>query len=179
MPFSRFLFLVPIIKKAQERKEKTGVNRDRLLQSIKDHEGYRDFPYRDSLGCWTVGYGHLLEDEILSEDIDTVAHVLDWVTSSDQHEQWLDDDMNEALESAQRFLGHAWNGLSEVRKEIITEMAFQLGYSRLCGFKKFHAAAMSKDWAKAAEEMLDSRWAQQTPNRAEALAERFLRDAET
>ena len=54
---------------------------------------------------------------------------------------------------------------------VILEMVYQLGFS---GFKKFKKAILnmkSKDWKGAATEMLDSRWAKQTPNRANQLAD--------
>ena len=54
---------------------------------------------------------------------------------------------------------------------VIIEMCFQLGYPRLCGFKKFKAALENKDYVTASAEMLDSRWAKQTPNRANGLAD--------
>ncbi len=35
--------------------------KDALRQSIQDHEGFRDRPYRCPAGHWTVGWGHNLE----------------------------------------------------------------------------------------------------------------------
>ena len=34
-----------------------------LKKRIRDHEGFRDTPYLDSLGKATIGYGHLITDE--------------------------------------------------------------------------------------------------------------------
>jgi lysozyme len=36
---------------------------DRCLESICHHEGVRQKPYRDSVGLWTVGVGHLMYPE--------------------------------------------------------------------------------------------------------------------
>ena len=148
----------------------------RLIASIKAHEGYREAPYRDSLGYWTIGYGHLLEDELIPSDRASVGSLLDWITDPSTHEEWLEADVNDAHELAMRWLGFMWNNLNQVRKEVVTEMAFQMG-TRLTEFKKFRAAIMDGEWEMAVTEMLDSKWAEQTPNRATNLAERF-KDAE-
>ena len=50
-------------------------------------------------------------------------------------------------------------------------MAFNLGVPRLCKFKNMWAAIHEKDFDTAAEEMLDSRWAEQVKGRATELAE--------
>ena len=56
-------------------------------------------------------------------------------------------------------------------------MGFQLGIGGLLGFRKMWAALERSDYAQAAEEALDSRWAEQTPNRAQEVAE-WIRTAE-
>ena len=54
---------------------------------------------------------------------------------------------------------------------VILEMVYQLGFSGFKKFKKAISNMKSKDWKGAATEMLDSRWAKQTPNRANQLAD--------
>jgi len=148
------------------------MNQTRLIASIKAHEGYRELPYRDSLGYWTIGYGHLLEDDLIPTERVTVGSLLDYITDPSNHEKWLEDDIDGAMELAQRWLGFMWNDLNEVRKEVVVEMAFQLG-TKLTQFAKFRGAIANRDWERAVTEMLDSKWADQTPNRASDLAERF------
>jgi len=147
------------------------LNLSRLLESIKRHEGYSREPYKDHLGFWTIGTGHLLEDEI-PPVCDSVGVLLDLITDPDQHERWLDDDVNEAMELAMRWLGSTWNVLNEVRKEVVVEMAFQLG-TKVTKFVNFKAALINQDWETAADEMIDSLWHGQTPKRAEELARRM------
>lgn len=149
------------------------MNRDRLIASIKLHEGYSQDPYRDHLGYWTVATGHLIDDTLIPDDRETIGSLLDWVSDPVQHEEWLEADVDEALESAQKWLGFIWNSLTELRKEIVTEMAFQLGYPNLSKFVKFRAFMMDGDWDSAADEMLDSLWARQVPKRAQEMAQRF------
>ena len=50
-------------------------------------------------------------------------------------------------------------------------MAFQLGLPRLKKFVNFIQGLKDQDYNKAADEMIDSRWAKQTPNRAYGLSE--------
>ena len=52
-------------------------------------------------------------------------------------------------------------------------MAFQLGTVGLSKFVNFEHALYERDYKRAAEEMLNSRWATQTPNRAKRLADRM------
>ena len=49
-------------------------------------------------------------------------------------------------------------------------MAFQLGLKGVLNFSRMWEALKRHDYVAAADEMLDSRWAEQTPSRAEALA---------
>jgi lysozyme len=52
-------------------------------------------------------------------------------------------------------------------------MCFNLGVNRMGGFKRFLAAVEDRDWQKAADEMYDSKWRRQVPNRAGRLIERM------
>jgi lysozyme len=49
-------------------------------------------------------------------------------------------------------------------------MIFNIGYTRVLGFKKMLAAIKRDDYQTAAKEMLDSNWARQVGNRATKLA---------
>lgn len=58
---------------------------------------------------------------------------------------------------------------AEVQYALIN-MCFNLGITKLLGFTRMIAALIMKDYAKAAEEALDSKWAKQVPNRAKDIA---------
>ena len=63
--------------------------------------------------------------------------------------------------------------LDEVPHEVqgvIIEMAYQMGLSNVKRFKLTLKHMQNQDWERAADEMLDSRWARQTPNRARELS---------
>ena len=61
--------------------------------------------------------------------------------------------------------------ISDDAKEILCEMIFQMGYSGVGKFKNMIKALQNRDYTKASIEMLDSRWAKQTPNRAKELSD--------
>lgn len=151
------------------------MNEQRLLESIRQHEGYRADPYRDHLGNWTIGYGRLLEDEPLRQfmPLGTVGGLLSKLTSRATHDGWLIEDVQTAIQDAERWLGFAFSRLSDARQEVIVEMSYQLGYTRLSAFVKLRVAIMDGEWEQARAEMLDSLWAKQTPARAHALADKF------
>ena len=63
--------------------------------------------------------------------------------------------------------------LPEEVQHIVANMMFNMGRPRLSAFKGMKAGVDSKDWNKAADEMVDSRWYKQVTNRANRLVERM------
>ena len=130
---------------------------------IKDHEGYRLEPYKDTLGYLTGGWGH----KILSGEEVPI--------SKEGWQSLFDDDFNIAVKGANKLIQEKiphllMLGLTEAELSLIegvlVEMVFQMGRPRVSKFKKMFNAIDEADWNKAADEMLDSRWAKQTFERA-------------
>jgi lysozyme len=119
------------------------------------HEGLKLKPYHCTAGKLTIGIGRNLEDKGISE---TEAYLM------------LDNDIKD-VESEIRGLVLNYDDLDDVRKRVVLNMAFNLGMTRLRGFKKFLANLRVRNFSKAAIEMLDSRWAQQVGRRALELAQ--------
>ena len=137
------------------------MNMDRLLQSVKKHEGYRNKVYLDTLGKRTVGVGHLCVEDFWEDDKEYSEEMLMNI---------LKDDLKNAIEGAERLLKDC-RILDSLAKEIIIEMVFQLGETGVSKFKNMlKALKEGPDYQTAASEMLDSRWAKQTPNRAAAMS---------
>lgn len=155
-----------------------GVNRDRLVASIRLHEGYRENPYLCPTGHWSVGWGHNVHFAELRSFAPhrTVGKLLDALSDPQNHERWLAQDVNRAIWDAERYVGtETWNRLSDARQEVLSEAAFQLGYTGLCGFVRLRAAIIACEWVRAEAEMLDSRVAkEQAPERWRKLASRML-----
>lgn len=135
-----------------------------LKERIKEHEGYRNTVYSDSLGFATIGYGHLVtpEDhykegvEYPKEELDAQFEA-DFQTAKLNTEKLIDD-----------------NNVAELlfnAKCVLIEMVFQLGIGGVSKFKKMWSALQQQNYNEASIQMLDSRWAKQTPSRANSLAQ--------
>ena len=131
-----------------------------VKQRIKEHEGFRDTVYSDSLGFATIGYGHL----VLPTD-----NFVEGVTyPKEQLEVLFDKDFQIALTSANELVDGL--DLNHIAKGVIVEMSFQLGKPRVMKFKKMWAALRNNDFEEAANQMIDSAWHKQTTSRCESLA---------
>jgi lysozyme len=133
------------------------VNIERLTASIKHHEGKVLKVYKDSVGVPTIGYGRNLKDVGVSEM---------------EAEIMLQADIYRAIEGAVKVVP-SFSTLTDARQEVLVEMAFNLGASRLAGFVKTLQLIEEGDWEGAAAEMLDSRWAEQVGHRAVRLSRKF------
>ena len=128
------------------------IDDSQVKQMIQDHEGYRPYVYYDSLGYPTGGYGHaFLPHSPISHD---VAILL------------FEEDFNRAVEDYEKL---GWK-LGPVRRAVIIDMLFNLGLTKFYGFERMISAIEHGDYATAADEMLDSRWAKQVKSRAYRLA---------
>lgn len=131
------------------------MNMMQLKAELERDEGRRSKPYRDTEGVLTIGVGWNLEANGLPQ---TVIDML------------FNISLGNAIEDAKR-LFPTFEELSPVRQRVLVNMAFNLGRDRLAQFVKMRAAVADRDWMRAADEMLDSKWAGQVGARAERLAE--------
>ena len=135
---------------------------DRLLESVKKHEGYRNKVYLDTLGKRTVGVGHLCVEDFWEDDKEYEEKFLMEI---------LQKDLQEAIRGARSLMeDHGCVDIDEQAEEILIEMVFQLGMTGVSKFKNMWKALAELNYVGASYEMLDSRWAKQTPNRAKAMA---------
>ena len=125
-------------------------------ERIRRHEGVRHKMYLDSEGIPTIGIGRNLRDVGLTD-----AEV-DFLFATDYQR---------AVDRAKTFSVYA--GLNDVRRGVLVEMVFQMGRAGVAKFKNFLAAAERADFYAASSEMLNSKWAKQTPERAKELSEIF------
>ena len=141
-------------------------DKKKLLGEIRREEGSviengRHVIYKDHLGYETIGYGRLITERrgggiseheanlMLENDVNRVVGELDY------HLKWF-------------------SSLTDTRQRALINMAFQLGTRGLMGFKKALRALEKGDYRTASIELLDSRWAVQTPERAKRMAEMIL-----
>ncbi|WP_208855193.1 glycoside hydrolase family protein [Marinobacter algicola] len=129
------------------------MNRQLLRTQLERHEGLRLKPYLDTVGKLTVGYGRNLEDVGISRD---------------EADFMLDNDIDQV--ERQLNTVDEYQGLDPIRQAVLANMAFNLGFRGLMGFKNMWAAIANQDWQSAAREMLSSKWAKQVGDRAVELA---------
>ena len=135
---------------------------DRLLESVKKHEGYRNKVYLDTLGKRTVGVGHLCVEDFWEDDKEYEEKFLMTI---------LEHDLSTAIKGANDLMAeHGCMDINEKAHEILIEMVFQLGKNGVSKFRNMWKALSELNYVGASYEMLDSRWAKQTPNRAKAMA---------
>ena len=124
-----------------------------LLDNIKESEGFRSSVYKCTAGHDTIGYGFAIKDlHLTKEDCDNILErkIADLKLIVNQKIPFIED-------------------LPEEVQEVLYEMYYQMGNS-LFKFKKALKHLERNDYPLAAKEMLDSRWAVQTPNRAKKLS---------
>ncbi|MBS3953644.1 MAG: glycoside hydrolase family protein [Methylomicrobium sp.] len=128
-----------------------------LIEQLKRHEGLRLNPYQCTANKLTIGYGRNLEDQgITLQEAQTL----------------LENDIFRVTHELKRGIP-LWDEIDSVRQDVLINMAFNLGTRRLLNFKKTLAFIRTKDYASAAKEMLNSKWAKQVGNRAAELSKQM------
>ena len=125
-----------------------------LKESIIKNEGYVGIVYKDSLGIDTIGYGFAIKD--LEFDKDICDLIL---------ERKLKD-----LESRIKLKFGWYPFMPKTIQDVVMEMCYQLGVTGFSKFVKTITYLKDKDFKNASIEMLDSKWAKQTPNRAKKMS---------
>ena len=134
---------------------------NKLLESVRKHEGYKNTVYLDTRNKRTVGVGHLCVEDF-------------WEDGKEYEESFLMDilqkDLQGAIDGAEDLCKDL--KISDDAKILVIEMIFQLGKTGVSKFRNMWKALQEDppSYSVAATEMLDSRWANQTPNRAKEMS---------
>ena len=134
---------------------------------VKLEEGFRSQVYLDHLGYPTIGYGLLLSKGTIPADFPEMPEAVASV--------WL----SELLDTTLMRLGRDRDisyllALDDIRLAVVVSMVYQLGFTGFKGFVKTLEAIAAQEFDLAASHMLDSRWAKQTPERAERHARMMM-----
>ena len=140
---------------------------EQLREELMADEGCVYAVYLDHLGLRTAGIGHLCRPSEPEHSMEVGAPV-----SEDRVLELFDRDMAWTFKDCHRLLPE-FSDLPEEVRLIVANMMFNLGMNRLGGFKRFLEAVGKKDWASAADEMVDSRWHRQVPERSGRLIQRM------
>ncbi len=131
-----------------------------IKKQLMRDEGRINHAYRDSLGFLTIGVGFLI-------DKDKGGRIPDAVVDF-----WLDYEIAEKRKEL--FSRAPWiKNLDKVRQDALLNMAFNLGVNGLLGFKNTLALLRMGRYEEAANEMLNSKWANQVGDRAKRLSQQM------
>ena len=143
------------------------MNVEKLREQLKIDEGCVYEIYNDHLGYPTFGIGHLVRESDPENGSPIGTKV-----SEDRVADAFDDDIEIVLSDCNK-LYPDFEDLPEEVQQIIANMMFNLGRPRLSKFRGMKAGVDAKDWDRAADEMVDSRWYAQVGRRAERLVDRM------
>lgn len=144
------------------------MNKNKLRDDLRKDEGLINHAYQDHLGYWTIGVGRLIDKRKGGGITDDEAYYL------------LNNDIERIY--TQLRLALPWMvKLTEARQRALCNMAFQMGVgdaktgSGLLGFKNslasLEAALVTREYDRAADNFLKSKWATQTPERAKRVTD--------
>lgn len=121
---------------------------------LRRHEGLRTRVYQCTAGKNTVGYGRNLDDRGITVD---------------EAELLLHNDVMATIVELARY--PYWSNLDEARRAVLIDLMFCVGPTGYAKFVKMNRALTEGDYDRAAAEIMDSLFAQQTGNRATELAQ--------
>ena len=129
---------------------------EQLLEMLKRHEGVESHVYRCSAGFETIGAGRNISKSGLG-------------LSDDEVDYLLENDIVRVIKELSS--EYPWfKDLDDVRKDAIIDISFNLGATRLRGFKRALAAMDAADYKTASLEFLDSKWSRDVKGRSAELA---------
>ena len=127
-----------------------------LIEMLKRHEGVRSTVYVCSAGYETIGVGRNISSSGIG-------------LSDDEVDYLLENDIERVIKELSS--EYPWfNTLDDVRKDAMIDISFNLGATRLRGFKRALAAMEVADYKLAAKEFLHSKWSRDVKGRSHELA---------
>ena len=132
---------------------------------ISSDEGFRAWAYLDKIAdppVWTWGYG---ETKLGTPGAGRCCTI-------DQARTWRENRIK-AIAGDLTFHLPWWTNLPPEKMAALINMAYQNGMGGLLNFKRMLLALAGQHWDTAAAEALDSKWAKQTPARAQRIAARL------
>ena len=148
-----------------------------VSERIARHEGFRSHVYQDAKGFLSIGYGTTVgrivrsgpKNRPLPSPTAGLIFLPEGVGITQSQARGM---VWERVTIIRGQLSNesGWWDHSKIRRDVLVEMAYQLGVKGCLNFKRMWLALEAEDYEIAAEEMLDSMWAKQTPERAEELA---------
>jgi lysozyme len=136
-----------------------------LVRQLNGDEGRKPCVYQDHLGFWTIGIGRLVDERKPGAGLRPKE--MDYLLAND-----IEDRVQQLTARLPWFIK-----LDEARQGVLLNMSFQLGVDGLLAFKNTLALVQQGKYTEAADAMLHSKWAGQTPERAKRLSDQ-MRDGQ-
>ena len=143
------------------------MNKDKLREELAEDEGCKFEIYLYHLGLPTFGIGHLVK-----EDDPEYGQPVGTPIDEERVRQVFSLDIAVTIEDC-RSLYDDFDDLPEEAQLIIANMMFNMGRPRLSKFVGMKREVDARRFDAAADEMVDSRWHDQVPNRAKRLVKRM------
>ena len=134
---------------------------EQLTAQLRRDEGTMATAYTDSMGWLTIGVGRLIDSRKPGAGL-----------RQDEIDYLLKNDIADRVAALRKAL--PWFAkLDQARQGVLVNMAFQLGTDGLLAFRQTLGLVRDGRYAEASEQMMKSKWAEQTPARARRLAEQM------
>ena len=143
------------------------MNLENLRDQLEVDEGVRYNIYLDHLGYPTFGIGHL----VISNDPES-GQAVGTSVSKERVGECFEQDVLSVIKDCHK-LYDDFDELPEEAQQIIANMMFNMGYTRLSKFRGMKRGVDARNWNAAADEMVDSRWYRQVTKRANRLVQRM------
>ena len=151
------------------------MNINQLRKELERDEGCKYEIYLDHLGYPTFGIGHLITDDDPESKVWPLGLGKTSVgveVSEERVKEAFSSDIETVLAGCCRLYEY-FDDLPEEAQLVIANMMFNMGLTRLSKFKKMKAGVDARDWNRAANEMMNSKWHSQVMARANRLIERI------
>ena len=139
----------------------------KLRTTLEEDEGRVDAIYLDHLGLPTFGIGHLI-----TEDDPEHKYQVGTAVTPERVFEVFEEDLKVIIREAEGIFPGYFE-LPEEVQQILANMMFNMGATRLSKFVKLRSAVAAHDWEEAAVQMKDSKWYEQVTKRADRLIARM------
>lgn len=129
-----------------------------LKSDLTRDESTKLKPYTDTRGKLSIGTGRNLSDNGIS---------------ADEADLMLANDISSVIQTLDNAFPW-WSTMSEPRQCALANMCFNMGFSRLLGFRQMLNALQTGDYMEASKQSLDSDWAREVGDRAHRIALQFV-----
>jgi len=135
------------------------MNISQLKKQLIDHESMKLELYKCTAGFWTIGVGRNLSSRGIS--VETAVDM-------------LDEDIEICISELDKVFPW-WRRGNDARQHALIDLHFNLGINTLLSFKKTmnlweEAVHGRVNWSQVADELLNSNYAKQLPNRSKTIA---------